>query len=326
MRTGNTLALNVIAYEMRTTMASIAVVIATAGRPDAARDIINTLEDSRIPDFFGFLSAPDDSDVPDMPIPEKWTVCTGVRGASSQRNKALDMIPETVSYVFFFDDDSVPRHDYISSMLDVLGSNPEAVAATGRVVLDGAAAGTEFTLEQCERALAESLRPSRSVTSRPPAVTDSLYGCNFCVRWAATRDLRFDEDLPLYSWLEDLDYAKRALSRGQLLRVDSAVTAHRGSSTGGRTSHRRFGYSQIANPLHLRKKRSLTIAQTVREMMRPSLKNLALALVPSARFASRRSRLSGNLLAAGHALVGRAHPSKMLNINDGDTRDVEVRS
>ena len=307
-------------------MASIAVVIATAGRPDAARDIIATLEDSRVPDFIGFLSAPDSSDVPDMQIPGNWTVCTGVRGASSQRNKALEMIPETVSYVFFFDDDSVPRHDYISNMIDVFDSRPEVVAATGRVVLDGAAAGTEFSLEQCERALLESLESPKSADAKPVKIVSSLYGCNFCVRWQSTSDLRFDEDLPLYSWLEDLDYAKRALPRGPLLQVESAVVAHRGSNTGGRTSHRRFGYSQIANPLHLRKKRSLSAAQTIREMARPAMKNLALALVPSSRFASRRARLFGNLLAARHAMVGRAHPLRMLSIQDGANQDVELRS
>ncbi len=307
-------------------MASIAVVIATAGRPDAARDIINTLSDSRIPEFVGFLSAPDDSDVPAMAIPANWTVCTGVRGASSQRNKALDLIPDSVSYVFFFDDDSVPRHDYVSTMVAVLEDNPQAVGATGRVVLDGAAAGTEYSLEQCESALTASEDRSEGPSARTVQPIVSLYGCNFCVRWAATGDLRFDEALPLYSWLEDLDYAKRALTRGQLLQVNAAVTAHRGSSSGGRTSHRRFGYSQVANPLHLRSKGSLSFGEALREMMRPSIKNLVLALIPSARFASRRARLTGNLLAGRHAMLKQVHPSRMLEITDSADREGEARS
>lgn len=303
-------------------MASIAVVIATAGRPDAARDIVNTLTDTRTPQFHGFLSAPANSDLPDMQMPENWTVCTGVRGASSQRNRALDMVPASVSYVFFFDDDTVPRHDYMSNMISILDSIPEAVAATGRVVLDGAAVGTEFSLDECERALADSLLTVSPNNAHAVTQSDTLYGCNFCVRWNAAEDLRFDEDLPLYSWLEDLDYAKRALSRGQLVQVEDAVVAHRGSSTGGRTSHRRFGYSQIANPLHLRKKGSLSVSQTGREMIRPLLKNLVLALVPSRRFASRRSRLSGNLLAARHALSGTVHPTRMLELKDNEVQDV----
>jgi hypothetical protein len=304
-------------------MASIAVVIATAGRPDAARDIVNTLADTRTPQFHGFLSAPANSDLPDMQMPENWTVCTGVRGASSQRNRALDMIPASVSYVFFFDDDSVPRHDYMSNMISALDSTPEAVAATGRVVLDGAAIGTEYSLDECEQALADSLLTiAPNMDTHAVVQSDTLYGCNFCVRWTAAQDLRFDENLPLYSWLEDLDYAKRALSRGQLAQVEDAVVAHRGSNTGGRTSHRRFGYSQIANPLHLRKKGSLSFNQTGREMMRPLLKNLVLAMVPSPRFASRRSRLSGNLLAVRHTLAGTVHPTRMLELKDTEVQDV----
>ncbi|MFC6256541.1 glycosyltransferase family 2 protein, partial [Kocuria oceani] len=159
----------------------------------------------------------------------------------------------------FFSTMTQPRSDYIETAISALDSNPEAVGVTGSLILDGASRGYPVSFGEARSALKSSWREHASLQ-----VVDvpSLYGCNFAVRYSAAASLLFDDQLPLYSWLEDLDYSRRLAHRGRLVRCDQCVAVHHGSASGGRTQHVRFGYSQITNPVHLWKKGSISPVHT----------------------------------------------------------------
>ena len=140
----------------------------------------------------------------------------------------------------------------------------------------------------------------------------TLYGCNMALRLATLGDLRFDERLPLYGWLEDIDLTYRLSRRGTLISTEAIAGVHLGVK-GGRTSGVRLGYSQIANPLYMLRRGTIPPGMAWERMTR----NLAANVVRSIRpepYVDRIGRLRGNLRAIADALTGRIDPERVLTI------------
>lgn len=266
----------------------------------------------------GVVSVPDEASLPaDRGALAGWRVVTGTQGCSAQRNAGLDLLDDDVDFVFFFDDDAVVRSDYLLHALNFFRRHPEVVGLTGRVVLDGKLS------EEIPRAAAE--RALRQSHAEPPSGrwsrTRELYGANFAYRRAAATDLRFDDRLPLYSWLEDHDFARRLLPVGVLAHVDDCVIVHRAAGSGGRTKHLRLGYSQVMNVVYLVRKGTFPLWLGAQQLGRPVAKNMALSLVGRSK-SWRRERLRGNALAAVDVLRGRVTPERItdLQVQGSDRR------
>ena len=291
---------------------SVAVVIASAGRPALLAEAIETCRAQRDVAFTGVVSVPDERSLPvDTPLPPGWRIVTGVRGLAAQRNAALDALPG-VDVVAFFDDDSVLRPDYLVNALAFLRAHPHVLGLTGRVLLDGAVTG-EIHRGAAADALARSTEKGATGRWRP---TRELYGCNFVARLSAAPDLRFDARLPLYSWLEDHDFARRLSRRGTLAKVDDCVIVHRAAASGGRQSHLRLGYSQVMNPVYLHRKGSFPLWLAAQQVVRPVAKNVVLSATGSA-VSWRRERLRGNMLAARDVTRGRLTPERITSLPSG---------
>jgi GT2 family glycosyltransferase len=143
--------------------------------------------------------------------------------------------------------------------------------------------------------------------------TRVLYGCNFAFRVSADPTIVFDSRLPLYSWLEDHDFARRLMRSGKLAKVDDCVIVHRGASSGGRQAHRRLGYSQMMNPIYLWRKGSFPLWLAAWEIFRPTAMNVARSIGGS-QAPWRRERLAANWMALGDALRGRVTPERILEL------------
>lgn len=284
----------------------LAVVLASAGRPTLLAEAIRTCSAQIGVRFQGIVSVPDEGSLPeDRTLLADWRIVVGTRGLAAQRNAGLDAIDDA-EVVAFFDDDAVLRPDYLDNALRFLKRNPDVVALTGRVLRDGATTG-EVPSGEATQALATSAEEPAAGTWRQ---TRELYGCNFVVRVPVAHGERFDERLPLYSWLEDHDFARRCLRRGELAEVDDCVIVHRGAASGGRQAHRRLGYSQLMNPVYLCRKGSFPLWLAVWEISRPVAKNVLHAVAGSSRV-WRRKRLGGNLTAAADVLRGRLTPERI---------------
>ncbi len=81
----------------------------------------------------------------------------------------------------------------------------------------------------------------------------------------------------------------------------------------GRQSGIRLGYSQIANPVYLVRKRTLTWLRAVSQMARNVMMNLIFSLHPEP-YVDRRGRLHGNLTAIGDLLLGRLNPERIMSM------------
>ena len=234
-------------------------------------------------------------------MPEGIQVVLAERGLTRQRNAALAAAKG--GDVVFFDDDALPREDYLAGVAEVFHSYPDVVGMTGKVAIDGVPLLRALTLAEMRAALA-SAGDDKTVTT-----TDRLYGCNMAFRRDALDGISFDERLPLYGWLEDLDFARRVQRRGRLVVAAGCVAAHQGNEIGGRGKHARFGYSVIANALYLQRKGSVRTRELPFLILRPALANLRGALAGSDR-SWRRERLAGMAIALSDIARGRLCPER----------------
>ena len=283
----------------------IAVIIASLGRAATLVKTVDRLADqTRAPDcvMLAVTSATDVLGIETARLEPH--ILIAPKGSCAQRNAAIDVVGETADILVFFDDDFVPAHDYLEQVERMMSADPELVGLTGELVADGIH-GAPITFEHAvgrldvaaERPAAEG-RPRRA-----------LYGCNMAVRQEAAADLRFDENLPLYGWQEDIDYSYRLSGRGKLW-SDPRITGIHMGVRGGRQPGKRVGYSQVANIVYLARKGTMQPGLG-RRLLWQNLTSNALRSVWPERGIDRRGRLLGNLLAIGDWATGRVDPRRI---------------
>jgi GT2 family glycosyltransferase len=290
---------------------SLAIIIASTGRPGEIRQWKDRLaEQSRMPDLFCLsVSGPDD-----LPILDDWpTACEVVRspkGLPVQRNAALDHVIGRVDIVAFFDDDYVGSRTLVEDVVKLFEDNAPLVGVSGHLLLDGIG-GAGLSYEAAVAAVDAYDRNGRQAVWLRTHF-GGLYGCNMAYRASAIGDVRFDEQLPLYGWLEDIDFGSRLTDRGLMAYTNAFAGVHQGIKH-GRTSGVRLGYSQVANPIYLCRKGTLQRSTMIRFIVRHIAKNLARAWFPEP-WIDRAGRLRGNLIALRDLIGGTLHPTRILNL------------
>lgn len=291
---------------------SIAIGIATVGRAEVLlRTITEIKAQTRLPDAI-IVCSPSEADVvglaethPDIRLVH------GPRGLTAQRNAILDHL-DGFDVVLFLDDDFVPDPGYVDAAESVFLSRPDVAMTTGLVLADGISGpGLDF---ETARVL---LRRFSADDRRDPEDVYNGYGCNMALRLAPVRanDIRFDERLPLYGWLEDVDFSRRLAPHGRIVRVAAARGVHLGVKS-GRQSGVRLGYSQIANPLYLARRGGCSWGMALARMGRNFAANMVGA-VRSEPYIDRRGRALGNVLALRDLITGRLAPSRILSLRSG---------
>src|SRR4051812_28752702 len=89
----------------------VAVVLASAGRPELLGDVVADLGRQTLRNFTLVVSVPDQSSLPSAELPDG-TLVVHDRGLAAQRNAGLAAVPDA-THVFCFDDDAVVREDYL---------------------------------------------------------------------------------------------------------------------------------------------------------------------------------------------------------------------
>jgi GT2 family glycosyltransferase len=291
----------------------IAVGIATAGRREILAEALSELSRQiRLPDkVFVCPAAEEDFDhgrAAELPVP---VVAVGSpRGLPAQRNAILDAA-RGFEVLVFLDDDFFASPAYFAGVERSFAAHSAVVAMTGRVIADGVT-GPGLSVESARAALA-----SFAASTGDDSLKDlyNAYGCNMAVRLSAVHShgLRFDENLPLYGWLEDVDFSRQLAPYGRIVRNDSLIGVHLGHK-GGRTSGVRTGYSQVANPLYLWRKGTLRLDRALFQMTRNILANFGNVIRPEP-WVDRRGRVRGNVLGFLDLIRGRLHPRGILDLH-----------
>jgi GT2 family glycosyltransferase len=292
----------------------MAVGIATAGRPEILSETLKEIrKQSRPPDLVVICPA----GVPDIELEllrsqsYPYRIVTAPRGLTHQRNAIL-RATAAFDVVVFFDDDFLPLPNYLENAEAILRRNPDIVAMSGTPIADGIN-GPGLTLEEAAQISAGALTlPVSDVSGLAPDY--GTYGCNMVFRLAPIRQygLTFDEALPMYGWQEDIDFSRQLAPLGKIVRAQSLSGVHLGVKS-GRTSGLRFGYSQVANPIYLMRKGTMSLSFGGKSILKNLAANLFRSVRPEA-YVDRVGRLKGNLFALGDLVRGKLHPGRITEL------------
>ena len=291
---------------------NVVIGIATAGRREQMPlTLAQIARQQRLPDRIVICPAGAD-DYDDGAAPAVGCaveVVRGPRGLTSQRNAILAACG-AADIVIFMDDDYYPAPDYVEQVIALFSAHPDIVVATNHPVADGAT-GPGIPHDEAVH-IVDSLPPQAA-----PHIKDTYggYGCNMAVRVAPAREhgVLFDARLPLYGWLEDIDFSRRLAAFGRIANCSALRGVHLATKR-GRTSGLRFGYSQVANPVYLLQKGSLSVSYASRHISKNVAKNVARCIWPES-WVDRRGRLKGNLLALLDWLRGQLDPGRIQQLH-----------
>jgi succinoglycan biosynthesis transport protein ExoP len=287
---------------------TLVVGIPSAGRAEIlAESLLHISRQSRLPDeVVVCLSAPKDLNMEQLGgLGFNLRILVSTAGSCRQRNHILENVPEA-DVVVFLDDDFLMSSNYLAEAEKLFVKHPDVAVCTGTVIADGILGpGIQFREGV---AILESDNGHDAETSLSPIY--NAYGCNMAVRMADVRagELRFDENLPLYGWLEDVDFSRAAAAYGRIVVSSSLRGVHLGIKI-ARSPGVRLGYSQIANPIYLMRKHTMSFRHAGLQMGRNILANV-LHLWRPEPWVDRKGRLSGNLKAVIDLLTGRLTPRK----------------
>lgn len=298
----------------------VAVGIASAGRPATLLETVTYIEGLQPHPERIIVCVPNLDDAAGLANRKGVELMAGPRGLTCQRNRIIEAAGADMDVLIFLDDDFIPAPGYIPRMAAIFADNPDVVIATGDVLADGIL-GKGMTQS-------EAMHVIKTASERDEQVTEvyNAYGCNMAVRLAPilSHGLAFDEELPLYGWLEDVDFSRSIARYGRSVRISGACGVHLGVKS-GRQPGKRLGYSQVANPVHLLRKGTMSLTRALAQIGRNILANARGTLLND-RAVDRRGRLNGNFLALSDLLMGRASPMRILELSQSSNREMSSPS
>jgi glycosyltransferase involved in cell wall biosynthesis len=285
----------------------ILIGIATIGRPlILSATLAMIVRQTRAPDAI-FIAPTSDADLKGVDLDAIGASrIVANAGLCAQRNAIL-AAAANYDIIVFFDDDFFPCKDYLAAVEQAFLEEPNIVMTSGSIIADGVS-GPGITIEmgRCLVENAERINPAKF----PRRARYNGYGCNMAFRLAMTRQgLTFDDTLPQYSWLEDVDFSRRIASYGRIVTLRDARGVHLGTKS-GRTAGIKYGYSQIANPIYMVRKGTFSWPRAAEQMARNIVMNSLRSLRPEP-YIDRRGRLRGNIAGLIDALRGRVSPGRI---------------
>jgi glycosyltransferase involved in cell wall biosynthesis len=293
---------------------SVCLAIATIGRAEVLKEILSRIAwQTRLPEAI-VICHTRGSDIAgvtqaDLPQGVPTSFFTSPAGLPKQRNAILDAV-QSSDIVLFIDDDFLMAPRYIEAVAATMASNPAIVATTGELIADDTR-GPGLTVAQGEQLIGTDTASASALCTAWREAPHG-YGCNMALRLATIRahDLRFDENLPLYAWSEDIDFTHRIKKYGTIAKLAGARGVHLGVKQ-ARSPGRRLGYSQVANPVYLLRKGSYSPGRAGRSVARNMAANITRAIFPEP-YIDRRGRLIGNAMALIDLCRGKLRPDRIL--------------
>lgn len=273
------------------------IIIATYNRKDDLKVCIESiLNQEELPDNLIIVDSSDKNDdreeirnyVSSINLINIIYITTNEKGSSVQRNIGLDKISKNCKVVTFLDDDIVLEKNYIAEIKKAF-KDSNIVGISGFLFKDGQ---TVNTLPD-------------DTTKR---ITDSLYGCNMSFRRNAIGDIRFDENLRLYAFMEDWDFSYRVGKKGNLYFIYGARAIHNASPK-GRINNKKFGFMLIANRYYVYKKNNILSLNDYVYFIMCILKNCILSFKKS-----RREKAIGAIIGFYKVVLLKKDISLMMNL------------
>jgi len=287
---------------------SVAVVIASLGRPDLIERMIARMARQTLKPELLLFSTASPQDLPEhFTETDEVKAVFGPKGLTRQRNAALDYLGDRFDIVLFYDDDFVPSLHSVQNLVNFFRTHPDVVGATGNVLADGIN-NAGISGDEAERIVADH-DDRNDFPNVIVAEPTGLYGCNMAFRSSGIGSTRFDERLRLYGWQEDVDFSAALKPRGKIVKTLAFAGVHQGIKH-GRTPGVRLGYSQVVNPLYLAAKGTMPTTYALKLMARNLLANHLKMFLPEP-WVDRKGRAKGNWTGLFDVMRGRLTPERI---------------
>src|SRR6266446_7743541 len=116
---------------------SISVVIASKGRPDFVSETIENLGRQTLKPKEIIIVVPSKEDLPTKRWGDDVRYIVGPLGLTVQRNKGIEAISNTVTYIGFFDDDFELKADYLEQAVTFMNANVSIMGISGHLLANG---------------------------------------------------------------------------------------------------------------------------------------------------------------------------------------------
>lgn len=285
------------------------IVICSVNRPELLHESVLSLLEQTIPCRI-LITVPGEKHVSPKTraLPGVEIILSAAPGSCAQRNAALRHVDPACAVIFFFDDDVEVEEHYVEEMLRAFEQHPSIMVASGVNLGLGSPPGT------LTRAAARDLirfRPSAHCAMPCTVPARAARGCMMCFRASLLGKAHFDERLPLYGYLEDLDFTLQCSGYGEIAIIPNCLMVHIETAQ-GRMGSRRRGYSEVVNPLYiLSKGTGGEVARLFGGAVKRSVKNLLRCHTRDGR-----KQFSGNLLGWARVAAGKIEPEYVLQIKD----------
>lgn len=287
----------------------VSAVIASSGRPEILYEtILSLLSGTRLPDKIVIVAAKEE----DLPaLPQDMNIETHIesQGLTRQRNAGISRVRDISDILLLIDDDIIFQKEYLENMISAFERDPDAVLIMGEILKNG-----DISLEAAKSLAANDIvsEALRKKYTRTTQKWGHVYGANMAFRSDFFKNHRFDERLPLYGMMEDVDIGTLARRAGNVGYYHGARCVHL-RYPGGRISQRKLGFSEIMNSVYLAQKGSAPWKVAIRRnIIKKPISNIFHLL--TSRDTNRLSRLYGNLIALSNLARGNIAPEKVLDI------------
>lgn len=297
---------------------SVGVVIATTGRKALITEtLISLLGRDSLPACI-VISGAKEGDLPDIESFESEVnlilTLSPEKGAATQRNHGLTQLPKDIDFVSFLDDDVEMHNSYFAEVRHVFESSPELVAFSGMVMVNGDIEPQQARQRLDAHVIPKGMPSFGYLRNKWPG----LYGCAMNMRREIIDRVKFDDNLPLYSLGEDIEVGFRLSQYGAVGGSARCPLVHLATKT-GRIAEVGVGYAQIVNYLYFVNKDIgyPRLRCYFERMMQIPFANLVYTFFPqldSYRAVDRKGRLRGNMIAFQDLIIGKAHPSRLIDV------------
>jgi GT2 family glycosyltransferase len=283
---------------------SCIAIICSTGRPQILHETLISIQHLEPGLSSVYVSVAADSDVLEKSLALPGVKCLiAPRGAASQRNAALRALQSTPEIIFFFDDDIEVAPNHVAAYAKCFQSDQNIVLATAVDLRPGI---TNIAREDA-KLIIKSVRSSNQEADSYRDFS-TAYGASMAVRRTILGRVWFDENLPLYSFLEDYDFALSCRAFGRCVLVRSAKYVHLEPSA-GRVSNTRRGYSEVVNAFYIARKHGMGLRL---RMILGCLRRTARSITSIPRDGPTRFR--GHVKGWKDVLLGNSDPRKVLEL------------
>jgi GT2 family glycosyltransferase len=284
------------------------VIIVTKGRPREVLRLIENLQSQTTKPAVSVVVGTEYADIAEIeahPFIKNGngiTVISDRIGITGQRNFGMETLEQRGYFAsdngrffcVFFDDDFRMDECWIEQATQRFEKG-DIVGLTGKVLADGVKKGGINEKDADSYIRQEIPSESHWASGTFEREIQCAYGCNMAFLDSVVRKVRFDEELPLYGWQEDRDYTGMARKYGKVIYTPKCVGVHLGVKS-ARVSGVIFGYAQIANPLYLMKKGTMSFSLCLKHLAKAIASNLIQSCRPNPLM-DHRGRLRGNIRA-----------------------------